>query len=417
MPGCKSWYDLVCSDELSAACRGGIRTLMITGDYQHTALAVAKDVGMVRPDAQVVVIDTRLGHSESRRLSHAYSSHAPRLVGGHHLLPSSSQSRDSRPYTRHASLEVPRLGCVTRLPSTDGHTRHASLERPRLGCATRLPSTDGRTRRSNSTGHSPHGLRQSHSTVTGQTGFSPEEEGLLTEQGPASGEQPDSISAGEICPRLVSGVEDSRPPSILLTASGSAVQRADSTHCFRVTVSMPPGADHHPHSGDGSLCMTTADVRCPPGMPVTTSPAGKSPPAGALCLPPAAHGPPGEGMGTPPDACQDPTAGLMFTLGANSQTLTASQALRALAEGRMQCALTGNSFEYILQQCDYSVLETVLRTAVVFARMKPYQKGQVMDLVGTRGVYQIRNGQSRFIQVTHLMLSCVTAHLPLQHKS
>ena len=56
---------LVCSDELSAACRGGIRTLMITGDYQHTALAVAKDVGMIRPDAQVIVIDKRTSHPRS----------------------------------------------------------------------------------------------------------------------------------------------------------------------------------------------------------------------------------------------------------------------------------------------------------------------------------------------------------------
>lgn len=31
---------------------------MVTGDYHHTAVAVAKDVGMFRPDSQVVVIDT-----------------------------------------------------------------------------------------------------------------------------------------------------------------------------------------------------------------------------------------------------------------------------------------------------------------------------------------------------------------------
>ncbi len=31
---------------------------MITGDYHHTAVAVARDVGMVKPDGQVVVIDS-----------------------------------------------------------------------------------------------------------------------------------------------------------------------------------------------------------------------------------------------------------------------------------------------------------------------------------------------------------------------
>ncbi len=30
---------------------------MITGDYHHTAIAVARDVGMVHPDAQMIIID------------------------------------------------------------------------------------------------------------------------------------------------------------------------------------------------------------------------------------------------------------------------------------------------------------------------------------------------------------------------
>ena len=30
---------------------------MITGDYHHTAIAVAKDVGVVRSDGQVMIID------------------------------------------------------------------------------------------------------------------------------------------------------------------------------------------------------------------------------------------------------------------------------------------------------------------------------------------------------------------------
>ncbi len=43
-------------------CRGGLRTVMITGDYHHTAVAVARSVGMVQPDGRVVVIDT--AHTE-----------------------------------------------------------------------------------------------------------------------------------------------------------------------------------------------------------------------------------------------------------------------------------------------------------------------------------------------------------------
>lgn len=37
---------------------GGIRTVMITGDYHHTAIAVARDVGMVKPLDQIIIIDT-----------------------------------------------------------------------------------------------------------------------------------------------------------------------------------------------------------------------------------------------------------------------------------------------------------------------------------------------------------------------
>ena len=53
---------------------------MITGDYGHTAVAVAKSVGMVKADGQVVIIDTvhreaaRLGTPSSQAASTANSS-------------------------------------------------------------------------------------------------------------------------------------------------------------------------------------------------------------------------------------------------------------------------------------------------------------------------------------------------------
>ena len=33
--------------------------MMITGDYQHTAIAVARGVGMIAMDSQVVIVDTK----------------------------------------------------------------------------------------------------------------------------------------------------------------------------------------------------------------------------------------------------------------------------------------------------------------------------------------------------------------------
>ena len=64
--------------------------------------------------------------------------------------------------------------------------------------------------------------------------------------------------------------------------------------------------------------------------------------------------------------------------------------------------MTGPAFEYMLQQEDLSVVETVMRNVIVFARMRPGQKGQVMDLLGTRGLQQMHKGQQRTVPVSLL---------------
>ncbi|KAL0053576.1 hypothetical protein WJX82_007835 [Trebouxia sp. C0006] len=88
--------------------------------------------------------------------------------------------------------------------------------------------------------------------------------------------------------------------------------------------------------------------------------------------------------------------GLGFSVG-SSEMCDSLVALSAMAEGQMQCAVTGPALERLLQLSDLSVLETVMRSVVVFSRMQPHQKGQVMDLLGMMGIHQIFNGQSRFI--------------------
>ena len=45
--------------EVKNECRVGVRTLMSTGDYHHTALAVARGVGMVPPQGQGIIIQAR----------------------------------------------------------------------------------------------------------------------------------------------------------------------------------------------------------------------------------------------------------------------------------------------------------------------------------------------------------------------
>ncbi|KAL0036849.1 hypothetical protein WJX77_002108 [Trebouxia sp. C0004] len=98
----------------------------------------------------------------------------------------------------------------------------------------------------------------------------------------------------------------------------------------------------------------------------------------------------------PPAAPEPSWEGLRF-LTAGHQTLEASQALTALAEGQMRCAVTGDAFEHLLQHHDLSLLELVIRNVAVFSRMQPQQKGQVMDLLGIQGIHQLFNGRPRHI--------------------
>ena len=93
-------------------------------------------------------------------------------------------------------------------------------------------------------------------------------------------------------------------------------------------------------------------------------------------------------------------AGLSFASSHNNQEMEQTQALTALAEGRAQCAVTGSAFQSLLQQQDLHLLEVVLRSAVVFARMQPHQKGQVMDLMTVRGIHLQTDGASQYVPVS-----------------
>lgn len=78
-----------------------------------------------------------------------------------------------------------------------------------------------------------------------------------------------------------------------------------------------------------------------------------------------------------------------------------------LVQGAAQCCVTGPAFEHMLQLGDLSLLETVMRNVVVFSRMKPHQKGQVMDLLSTRGLHHICNDQQQHLPVSSLLTVCL----------
>ena len=95
--------------------------------------------------------------------------------------------------------------------------------------------------------------------------------------------------------------------------------------------------------------------------------------------------------------------GQRFYLGTGDirQDNEATRALTSIAEGQAQCAITGAAFEHLLQQEDLGILQAVLQNAVVFARMQPHQKAQVMSLLGAAGLHQVFRGRHRHIPVTN----------------
>ena len=77
-------------------------------------------------------------------------------------------------------------------------------------------------------------------------------------------------------------------------------------------------------------------------------------------------------------------------------------------QGEAQCCVTGTAFEHMLQLGDTFLLELVMRSVVVFSRMKPHQKGQVMNLLGTRGLEHSINGQQQHLQASAVLADAVS---------
>ncbi len=81
------------------------------------------------------------------------------------------------------------------------------------------------------------------------------------------------------------------------------------------------------------------------------------------------------------------------------QPQTALEALQGIAQGQAQCCVTGQAFEYLLQHAEPAVIESVMQHAVVFARMQSHQKGQVMELLSSRGLDRVVVDQQQHIPV------------------
>lgn len=279
-------------------CSAGIRTMMITGDYHHTGIAVARDVGMLKSHGHVVVIDT--------------TPLVPHLSEAKLLLP-------------------PAIKSVT--ASLSRHTVKRSVSF----------ALKSKTR----------------STVKRPAGFAPN-------------------------PNDSDHVVDQN-------LSPTGVHAADTVTDSLVAQECPSGS-----TSTRSLLSGGAQSAAEEGQWVHRS---------------TRHGQTPVPFTEPPLTFAPLLEGLRF-LTAQHQPLEASEALHALAEGQMQCAVTGDALTYLLQHHDLSVLETVMRNVIVFSRMKPHQKGQVMDLLGMPGIHQLFQGQARYIPVRLGCHAVVADHLP-----
>ncbi|KAL0037175.1 hypothetical protein WJX79_003951 [Trebouxia sp. C0005] len=82
----------------------------------------------------------------------------------------------------------------------------------------------------------------------------------------------------------------------------------------------------------------------------------------------------------------------------DEEEIDAQRAITSLAQGLLQCCVTGPAFEQMLLQAEGSVVQAIMSSLVVCARMKGQQKGQVIDLLSQRGLHRTLHGEQ-----SHLM--------------
>ena len=326
---------------------------MITGDNHSTAIAVAKDVGMIKPDADILLIDavpqieappTQLSAAEQDAAGLQPLVSTPSAKIRVHFDIDEQQG----PADEGLSASAPAGERQTPAALIDEGQSPAALSREGLASAAlhgerhHLADLGSEKQISEGLTGQQHGQRQGQlSTALNDKGQQPS--GLIhTQQAPTA---PDAVAAA---------------PATSCSSSAGATQISSLQY--------------------GSLPKPLASILEPQSS--TAQP-----------LPSSA----------------DPTEGLSLTGHQGQRSYSAAQALTAMAEGHLQCAVTSAAFDHLLQHATISVIQTVMRTAVVFARMKPHQKGQVMGLLGSAGLHHAFQGQSRHLLVgMHLCMSCMS---------
>ena len=311
---------------------------MITGDQHSTAIAVAKDIGMVKPDAHILLIDA-----------------APPLEA---------------PPAQLSAVE-----------------QDAAVLQPLVS----TPSTKTRVHFDMDERRTPAGERQTPAALAdgGQTPAGLHGEGQPADLGGQGQMSADLIGqrCGQQQGQLSTALTDKWQPPAACISPGQ----------------LPAGLKHGeqaPTAPDAVSAAPRTSCRSSVNNSQTSSL-----PNGPLAEPLASPLEQQASTAEPLLSSAGPAGGLRLTGHLDQRSYSVAQALTAMAEGHLQCAVTGAAFDHLLQHGPLSMVHTVMRTAVVFARMKPHQKGQVMGLLGSAGLHHTFQGQSRHLLVSmHLCM-------------
>jgi magnesium-transporting ATPase (P-type) len=403
---------------------------MITGDYHHTAVAVARDVGMVKPDGRVVVIDT--AHTEVLRDDQ-----------------SAAQTPDAGGSAAGSPLSTPQVSFQRRNADfAHGFFAQSSKPGPGVSVVEALPAKRASVEKAQPSRVSWEGQQPSRLSWEEQQPSRLSVEGLNKNDLPftAASTPQQPIEDANVHMLPAEAVPAERPPKTRLSFEGMpSANKAAAAHKIRLppmkaAQSQAQGPIQAAHSA--AQVPIEASLHSSPSrrqlvkaaslasLPSQTAVSMAAAPAEASSQHTSSSKPASQGlaelghrmlqvsvskinrafaptwdsadgpMSDPYDSQRAPLKGLVFTSGTGSHyVMEPCEAISSMAEGSMQSAVTGDALEYMLRMRDMSLLEAVMRNAVVFSRMQPHQKGQVMDLLGSRGIHQRFEGQPRYIQV------------------
>ena len=400
--------------------RGGLRTVMITGDYHHTAVAVARDVGMVKPDGQVVVIDAHKEVPHQDRSAAQTPDAGNSVVSSPGFTPVVSFQQRNADFTQGfaAQPEQVQQGVSASVahPWSRASTEAADLSSLSLEAARPCRVSLEGIPPSRMT---PEGQKPSRMSIEGK------DRRDLPFKAPATRPPAEAVFVHWVPSEAAHALPS---PGIELSLDNQPLAHSNVVHgkapfgAAHQETQAPYGPVHQSYVSRRQPIKASSLIRLPSETAIFMS---TSPPESS-CVSPSSSRPTSQAQllvsqhliqssiskiirpfrhtwdSSPAVKSFDDYAlkGLSFTTGTGKHhIMDPSEALTSLTEGTMQCAITGDAFEHLLQMRDVLLLEAVMRNAVVFSRMQPHQKGQVMDLLGTRGMHQQFEGQPRHIQV------------------